>query len=320
MSWAAPRAEHARVWAATLAAVRARAPASTANLGPGFDVLALALALHVEVEVEPAARLIVRAEGEGADIATDASHLAASVAIDVAGHDHLGITVRSTIPVARGLGSSAALAAAAAAAAGSRDPLGVAARVDGHPENAAASVVGGLLAATTVRGAVRAVRLPLDERLGFVVVVPDRGLSTAKARQALPRQVDRSDATFNLGRMALLLAGLADRDVLVREAAEDRLHQDYRTPLFPEAPHLLGRLTDGGARAAAWSGAGPSLLAICDVERTDAVRQVAEAALDDLRVAGRAMVLAPDRHGLVVDRGQGWVPLTHPVGPGSSTA
>lgn len=270
-------------------------------------MLALALDLHVEVEVEPASRLTVRAEGEGADLATDASHLAASVAIDVAGHDRLAITVRSAIPVARGLGSSAALAVAAAAAAGSRDPLGVAARVDGHPENAAASVVGGLLAATTVRGAVRAVRLPLDEHLAFVVVVPERNLSTAKARQALPRQVARADATFNLGRMALLLAGLADRRLLVREAAEDRLHQDYRTPLFPEAPHLLGALVDGGARAACWSGAGPSLLAVCDAESVRVVERSARVALEDLQVPGRAMVLSPDRRGLVVEVEGEWV-------------
>ncbi len=295
--------------ATTLAAVRARAPASTANLGPGFDVLALALGLHVEVEVTPADRLTVRAEGEGADLPADASHLAASVAIDVVGHDRLSITVRSAIPVARGLGSSAALAAAAAAAAGSRDPLGVAARVDGHPENAAASVVGGLVAATSVRGAVRAVRMPLDPRLGFVVVVPDRSLATSKARQALPRDVPRSDATFNLGRMALLLAGLADRDVLVREAGEDRLHQDYRTPLFPEAPHLMARLVDGGARLACWSGAGPSLLAVCDGERAGEVRRSAEAAMADLAVPGHALALQPDLDGLVVQRGGEWVPV-----------
>jgi homoserine kinase len=280
--------------------MRARAPASTANLGPGFDVLALALALYVEVEVEPADRLIVRSEGEGAGTADDASHLAARVAIDVAGHDHLAITVRSEIPVARGLGSSAALAAAAAAAAGSRDPLAIAARVDGHPENAAASVVGGLVAATMARGSVRAVKLPLDASLVFVVLVPDRPLPTVRARQALPSMVSRSDATFNLGRMALLLTGLADSSLLVREATEDRLHQDYRSPLFPEAPQLLARLVALGARAACWSGAGPSLLAICDAGEGERLRSAGQEAMDDLGVAGRAMLLEADREGIIV--------------------
>ncbi|MGH9100808.1 MAG: homoserine kinase, partial [Acidimicrobiales bacterium] len=103
--------------------MRARAPASAANLGPGFDVLAVALDLYVEVEVEPAARLTVTSEGEGADLPADPSHLAARVATAVCGHDRLSVHVRSEIPVARGLGSSAAIAAAAAAAAGARDPL-----------------------------------------------------------------------------------------------------------------------------------------------------------------------------------------------------
>jgi homoserine kinase len=290
--------------------LRARVPASTANLGPGFDVLALALDCYVEVGIEPANRLVVRAEGEGADLADDASHLAARVAIDVIGHDRLSITVRSDIPVARGLGSSAALAVAAAAAAGSLDPLSVAARVDGHPENAAASTVGGLVAATTVRGAVRVVRLGLDKRLVYVVVVPDRSLSTAKARQALPTQVSQGDATFNLGRMALLLAGLADRSLLCHEATEDRLHQDYRSPLFPEAPQLLSRLVADGALASCWSGAGPSLLGICDQKDGERVRSEAEVALKDIGVPGRALLLHADLAGLVLDHGDGvWRPF-----------
>ena len=285
--------------------MRARVPASAANLGPGFDVLALALDLYVEVDVEPAARLTVRATGEGSELAADASHLAASVAIDVAGHDRLSITVRSDIPVARGLGSSAALAVAAAAAAGASDPLAVAARVDGHPENAAASVVGGLVAATTVKGAVRAVRMPLDVGLVFVAVIPDRSLSTSRALQALPPQLPRADATFNLGRMALLLAGLADRSLLIREATEDRLHQDYRSPLFPEAPQLLARLVADGALASCWSGAGPTLLGICDGADGERVRATAQMALKEIGVAGRAVVLRPDLEGLVVDGGTG---------------
>ena len=102
--------------------------------------------------------------------------------------------------------------------------------------------------------------MPLDPSLVFVAMVPDRALPTAKARQVLPAQVSREDATFNLGRMGMLLAGLADHRMLVREATEDRLHQDYRSPLFPEAPMLLASLVGGGALAACWSGAGPSLL------------------------------------------------------------
>src|ERR1700729_3388020 len=120
--------------------MRARAPPSSANLGPGFDTLAVALDLYVSVEIEEAAALVVHSEGEGAGLFDDASHLAARVAAQVLGHDRFAVTVRSQIPVSRGLGSSAALAAAAAAAAGAEDPFAIAAAYDGHPEDGAARV------------------------------------------------------------------------------------------------------------------------------------------------------------------------------------
>jgi len=279
--------------------VRARAPASSANLGPGFDALALALDRYVEVEVERASRLIVRSEGEGAGLSDDAGHLAARVAIDVVGHDRLAVTVRSQIPVSRGLGSSAALAAAAAAAAGSRDPLTVAAHTDGHPENAAASVIGGLVVASTVRGKVMPVEMPFDPHLVIVAMVPDRPLSTTKARQLLPAQVGLADAAFNLGRMGLLLAGLADHRLLVKEAGEDRLHQDYRGPLFPEAPMLLAALVAGGALMACWSGAGPTLLGFCADATGPSLEQAARSAMAEAGVPGRVMLLHAERAGLV---------------------
>jgi homoserine kinase len=283
--------------------VRARVPASSANLGPGFDTLAIALDRYVEVEVEPASRLIVRSEGEGAGLSDARSHLAARVAIDVAGTDRLAITVRSQIPIARGLGSSAALAVAAAAAAGAADPLAVAAQVDGHPDNAAASMVGGLVAAARVKGGVQAVRLALDPSLVFVVIVPEVTLSTAKARQALPSQVSRESAAFNLSRMALLIAGLADCRVLISEATEDRLHQDYRSPLFPAAPKLLAGMSEGGALAVCWSGAGPSLLGISQGGDAASVKAAAEASLLDADIPGQVLVLHADLDGLVLDRG-----------------
>jgi homoserine kinase len=279
--------------------VLARAPASAANLGPGFDTVALALDRYVEVEVEPASRLIVTSEGEGAGLSDDAGHLAARVAMDVMGHDRIAITVRSQIPIGRGLGSSAALAVAAAAAAGARDPLAIAAEEDGHPENAAASFVGGLVVATKVRGAVRAVEMPLDPLIAIVAIVPDRPLSTARARQALPHQVGMADATFNLGRFGLLLAGLADHRMLASEAGEDRLHQDYRSPLFPEAPKLLSALRSAGALMSCWSGAGPTLLGVTTVDAAATLRENAAIAMQEAGVAGEVLVLHPERAGLV---------------------
>jgi homoserine kinase len=278
--------------------MRARAPASSANLGPGFDTLAIALDCYVQVEVEPAPSLRVHSEGEGAGVFDGADHLAVRVAAEILGHDRIAVTVRSQIPVSRGLGSSAALAAAAAAAAGADDPFAVAAAQDGHPENAAASVYGGLVAATSLEGRPAFAHLPLSDDLAFVVIVPDFTLSTAEARSVLPDPLSRADATFNLGRMGLLLAGLADPAQLMAEATDDRIHQSARTALFPEAPALLAALLDTGALASSWSGAGPSLLGIVTHNNAESVRAGAEGALKSAGLPGRVFVLRADRQGL----------------------
>jgi homoserine kinase len=163
-------------------------------------------------------------------------------------------------------------------------------------------MVGGLVAAARVKGGVQAVRLPLDVSLAFVVIVPDVNLSTARARQALPSEVSRESAAFNLSRMALLIAGLADSRVLIAEATEDRLHQDYRSPLFPAAPKLLAAMADGGALAVCWSGSGPSLLGICQGTEANRVQAAASAALTEGEIPGQVLILHPDMHGLIVDR------------------
>ena len=279
--------------------MRARAPASSANLGPGFDTLAVALDCYVSVEVEPAPSLRVHSEGEGSGLFDDASHLAARVAAEVLGHDRFAVAVRSQIPVARGLGSSAALAAAAAAAAGAEDPFAVAAAHDGHPENAAASVFGGLVAATMVEGQPVQAPLSLHDDLAFVAIVPDRNLATPEARHVLPGTLTRADVIFNLGRMGLLVAGLANPEHLIPEAAADRIHQPARTTLFPEAPELLRGLVDAGALAASWSGAGPTLIGVVRTGAMATVRTGAEAALAASGVPGRVLALQVDRRGLV---------------------
>jgi homoserine kinase len=222
------------------------------------------------------------------------------VAKEVLGHDRVELHVRSQIPVARGLGSSAALAVAAAAAAGAKDPLAYGFAVDGHPENAAASVMGGLVAAAVAEGVPVARHLRLDPDIRFVVVVPDRHLTTSRARGTLPELVTHKEAAFNLSRLGLLVAGLADHTQLVATAGDDRLHQDRRAALFPEAPALLAGLRQAGALTSCWSGAGPSILGICSGEDAEAVAASARLLALSLGVPGQVLVLEADRAGTVV--------------------
>jgi homoserine kinase len=277
----------------------ARAPASSANLGPGFDCLAVALGLYVEVEVRSRPEgLLVLSEGEGAHLPTGPEHLAARVAAEVVGHDRLLVQVRSQVPVARGLGSSAALAVAAAAAAGSPEPFAQGVKVDGHPENAAASALGGLVTACMVDGRALARRLALDLSLRFVVLVPDRQLPTSRAREVLPSSVPFGDALFNLGRFGLLVAGLADHSALVPEAGDDRLHQPQRAALFPDAPELLEGLRKAGALTSCRSGAGPSLLAVCHASAAPKVAVEAEALMAAHGLGGKVLLLEADVSGV----------------------
>ncbi len=284
--------------------VRAIAPCSTSNIGPGFDTLGLALSRYVEVTVdEHDGPLLVETFGDGADLPADRSHLAAQIAMEVLGHDRLHITVRSDIPVGRGLGSSASLAVAAAAAAGSPDPLGWGQRIDHHPENAAASCLGGLVAATVIDGEPMAVRLALDPGLTFVAVIPDRHLPTAAARAALPATVPLADAGFNLSRLGVLIAALADLRLMTPRLLDDRLHQDARAAtLYPEAPPMLAGLVAAGALGSCWSGAGPTLLAICDgADVAEQVRAMGERLLAAHALPGRSLTLAPDHLGLRIE-------------------
>ena len=279
----------------------ASAPASSANLGPGYDCLAVALDLRVEVSITAAEEFAVESEGEGAGIPAGPGHLAARVLREVLGHDRARVVIRSGIPVGRGLGSSAALAAATAAAAGAADPLRVAARTDGHPENAAAAVLGGLVAATTLEGGEPcAVPLPLDPDATFVVLVPRRTLSTERSRAVLPTDVPHRDATHNISRAGVLVGALRDLALMRPELMEDRLHQPYRLALLPEADRLIAALRQAGALGAAWSGAGPSILSVCRESEAAALQAAGAAALREAGLEGDARILRPDMRGLQV--------------------
>lgn len=255
--------------------VRVRVPASTANLGPGFDALGMALALYDQIEVTTApSGLVVEVQGEGAgQVPTDEDHLvvrALRAACDRLGHRPGGLMVRcrNFIPHSRGLGSSAAAVVAGIVAgyalAGMRPDdaaLDLAAGFDGHADNAAASLLGGLVIAWQEGGRYRATRLEPHPDLAPVLLVPRETSSTEATRGLLPAEVPHSDAAFTVGRAALAVHALTAAPQLLMAATEDRLHQPYRAPAYPATARLVGALRAAGV-AAAVSGAGPTVLAL----------------------------------------------------------
>lgn len=265
--------------------VTVRVPASSANLGPGFDCLGLALGLYDEVTVtvgEPGVRVHVQGEGAG-QVPTDATHLvvravvsglqAAGVLSDGAPVPGLDVYCHNTIEHSRGLGSSASAAvcgvAAGLALAGAPLDPGVlvqrSSEYEGHPDNAAASVLGGAVIAwtemTSAGALFRAERLDVHPEVHPVIMVPQLESSTEVTRGMLPARVPHADAAFNAGRSALAVLALSSRPELLLAATEDRLHQDHRAPAMPETAALVARLRRAGV-AAVVSGAGPSVLAL----------------------------------------------------------
>ncbi|MDP9827508.1 homoserine kinase [Kineosporia succinea] len=256
-----------------------RVPATSANLGPGFDSLGLALDVHdvVSLGLAPSG-LEVTVEGQGAGgVPLTEDHLV--VRAIRAGFDHVGVAqpgirlhCANSIPHGRGLGSSSAAVVAGLIAARGvlaepealDDPtvLALATSLEGHPDNAAATLLGGCtISWLTAAGVPRAERVDVRSDLGAVVCVPSGELSTSTARAMLPALVPHPDASFNAGRAALLVHALTRRPDLLLEATEDRLHQAQRAPAMPDTAELVRRVRELGA-AAVVSGAGPTVLVL----------------------------------------------------------
>ncbi|WP_036563761.1 homoserine kinase [Nocardioides halotolerans] len=265
---------------------RVTVPATSANLGPGFDSLGLALDLRDELEAEVAGSgLVVEVSGEGAaEVPRDEGHLvvrAMRAAFDVLGGQPAGLrlTCRNTIPHARGLGSSSAaivggLVLARALVDGGGESLDDAAllelavSMEGHPDNVAPALHGGfVISGRDDRGETYAVGAPVDARVGAVLLVPPDPLSTEVARGLLPSTVPHADAAADAGRAALLVAALAARPDQLWRATRDYLHQDYRRPAMPASLEVVDRLRADGL-AAVVSGAGPTVLCLV-VDGTD---------------------------------------------------
>jgi homoserine kinase len=272
----------------------ASAPASSANLGPGFDCLAVALEIRCVVTAEPAGEWSVTHVGEAAPPAgaDDAVLIASQAAVGQA--RPLQLTVRNAIPIGRGLGSSSAAAAAGAVAAwkahGEQPSLHraweIATEMDGHPDNAAAAVYGGLMLATA-GGAVH--RLPWNVALHPVVAVPHEPFRTSDARRLLPPAYEADVVTRSLARLAALVAGLVGGDTaLLSDASGDEIHEGPREEARPDVAELIDVARAAGAVLAAWSGAGPSMLALVSPSGVDRVKGSLERCLGD-----RGVVLSP---------------------------
>jgi homoserine kinase len=287
-------------------AVRVRVPATSANLGPGFDALGLALGLHDEVVAAvTASGLDIEVSGEGAEdlLGAGEKHLivrAMRVAFDdlnVAQPPGLALRCANRIPHGRGLGSSAAaivagvVAARALAGASTRpqDVLPLASVLEGHPDNVAPCLFGGLTIAWVAAGSAglpeaRAVRLDPHPGVRPVAFIAPAPVSTKVARGLLPAVVPHADAARNAGRAALLIAALTARPDVLLDGTEDKLHQDYRAPAMPHSHDLVTRLRAACVPAVV-SGAGPSVLAFLtgdlaedDLKRLDSI--AAETGID----------------------------------------
>jgi homoserine kinase len=268
--------------------VRVRVPASTANLGPGFDVLAAALALHVEVEVERTGSFAVETDLE---IARDRRNLCVRAFARLEDPDAYRFRIASDVPLSGGLGTSAAAIVAGIAAARALtgragrpgEDLRVAAEEEGHPDNVAAALHGGF----AVCAGAAAHRIEPPPGLEAVLVVPHEPVRTREARAALPRRVRMGDAVYNVGQVALLVLGLERGDLdLVARGLGDRLHQPHRAPLYPRSAALLEDARELGALGATVSGAGPTVLLWARAQEAGGVEASARR-----RVAGWAEVV-----------------------------
>jgi homoserine kinase len=249
-----------------------RVPASSANLGPGFDCMAAALSLELEVEVEETGRFAVHTE---LPVPRDRQNLCVRAFERLHPADDFSFTINSRIPLSGGLGSSAAAIVAGLMAADhlfelDADLLALATELEGHPDNVAAALYGGFVVCADGQ----AVRFDPPTGLEALAVVPEQAVRTRAARAALPEQVPMQDAVFNVAHASMLTLGLArgDWDLLAR-GLDDRLHQRQRASLFPRSFELAGRARELGALGASISGAGPTVLVWCFYEQTGAVAE-----------------------------------------------
>jgi homoserine kinase len=244
-----------------------KVPASSANLGPGYDVLAAALAVHLELEVEEVGSFSVEAEGLGVPL--DRSNLCVRAFESLRPADGIAFRIKSEIPLAAGLGSSAAAIVAGLLAADHlyelaqepEDILAKAAEIEGHPDNVAAALYGGFVVCAHDADTLTATRLEPPQGVEAVVVIPGEQVPTEEARKAIPEQVPLADAVANISAAAELVLGIQRSDLtLIGRGLADRIHQPPRAHLYPRSMEIVNEAPRMGAIGATISGAGPTVL------------------------------------------------------------
>lgn len=286
--------------------VRVQVPASTANMGPGFDCLGMALQLYNTIEVSQIpSGLIIEIFGEGSrNIPRDENNLVYKAVLRVfkaVGHTAPGLKIKlaNNIPVARGLGSSTAAIVGGVIGANiisggrlsQREIINLCCSMEGHPDNVAACVLGGIAVAVNCEGEVRCLKINVPPKMKAILAVPDFTLPTKTSREALPVQIPIADAIFNVGRVALLVASLQAGDMSQLGAAmEDKLHQPYRSGLVPGMKKVLAATRLAGARGVSLSGAGPSLVALAD-ENYELIARVMKDTFKQNGVPAKTLVL-----------------------------
>jgi homoserine kinase len=295
--------------------IHVRVPASSANLGAGFDTLALALGLYLRCTLRPSSGglQITAAGADAAEIPRDETNLIwktfSRLGREKAGGD-FELAIENEIPLGRGLGSSAAAIVAGLALAdawldghrGKQRLIEIATGLEGHPDNVAAAVLGGLVVSCQAEdGRILAAQCQFSQEIEAVLVVPQLQLSTEAARAALPHQYSRRDAVFNLQRATLFVAALQSGHAdFLKEAMRDRLHQPYRAALVPGFSDALQLENVPGLLGVALSGAGPSLIAFCDGHAADVGKAVSEC-FHRKAISAEVKHLPIDPTGFVVD-------------------
>jgi homoserine kinase len=257
-----------------------KVPASSANLGPGYDVLAAALALHLELEVEEVGTFSVEADGLGVPL--DRSNLCVRAFETLRSADGIAFRIRSEIPLAAGLGSSAAAIVAGLLAADHlyelaqepEDVLVRAAELEGHPDNVAAALYGGFVVCARDEDTLTATRLDPPQGVEAVVVIPKEQVPTEEARRAIPDSVPVADAVANISAASELVLGIQRSDLtLIGRGLSDRLHQPHRAHLYPRSMEIVQEAPRMGAIGATISGAGPTVLVWTFWQSTGGVMQ-----------------------------------------------